>query len=172
MIGRAYILPTGGELREGTVLDTDSPMIMQELLTMNGCCEVTRVVPVPDMQDEIVRQVRALAESGADLIILVGGSGGGHRHSPTLGHDFTHTGMDELLEDACSTALYGKNGHLWSKLVCGFLGKTFLINVPGPFQEAQAAMRAFRLAIEEHGLSPRHINAQMAQAVKEQYHAD
>jgi len=169
MISKAYILPTGDEMREGVVLDTDSPMIMGELLRMNACCTITRMPPVIDEQGEIIGQIRALSDSGADLIILIGGSGGGHRHSPTLGRDFTHSGMEEILKDCFSTSLYGKNGHLWCKLVCGFLNKTLLINLPGPFVEAQAAIGAFRLTVMEHGLSPKYINERMAQAVKEQY---
>ena len=169
VIGRAYIIPTGNELREGVVLDTDSPMIMGLLCKLSPACEVTRISPVSDEQDEIVKQIRALAAKGASLIVLIGGSGGGHRHSSALSCDFTHSSMEELLRDAHSTALYGKNGHLWSKLVCGFLNSTLVINVPGPFQEAKAAMEAFVSVVQTHGFSPRQINAQMAAAVKAQF---
>ena len=169
MIARACIIPTGSELGEGIILDTDSPMIMRELCKLSPRCEVTRVSPLADDQAEIVRQIRALHERGADLIVLIGGSGGGHRHSAALSPDFTHSGMEELLQGAHATALYGKNGHLWSKLVCGFLGDTLVINVPGPFQEAEAAMGAFVSAVRTHGFSAAHINEQMARAVKAQY---
>ena len=169
MFKSAYIIPTGDEIKEGLVIDTDSPMVMQEILKLSPCCQIYRMPPVPDNQDEIVSKIRTFSESGADLIVLIGGSGGGHRHSPTLAQDFTHSGLDELMPDAHSTALYGKNGHMWCKMICGLIGGTLVINLPGPFQEAQAAMVAFNQAIKKHGLSPEHINERMAQVVKEQF---
>ena len=171
MIEKAYILPTGGEILDGTVLDTDSPMIMGELLRMNPGLMITRLPPIDDDKKAIAGCIQSLADSGADLIVLVGGSGGGHRHSPTLGFDFTHTAIENLLENPYFTSLYGKNGHMWCRLACGFLGKALLINLPGPFIEAQAAIRAFVLALKDHGFSPGSINEYMAHAVRDTYPA-
>lgn len=169
MIKTAYILPTGDELLEGVILDTDSPMIMETLLGLSGSCRVIREEPLADRQQEIVGKIRQCSLKGADLLVFIGGSGGGHRHSPTLGKDFTHSALEECLDCAKAVSLYGKNGHLWSRLVCGFYGKTMVINVPGPYSEAKAAISAFCTAYREAGADMTQISRAMAKAVESQY---
>ena len=54
VINKAIIIPTGDELKSGIVLDTDSPMIMQVLLSMNGNCLVIRNEPISDSEELII----------------------------------------------------------------------------------------------------------------------
>ena len=170
MLETAAILPTGEEILSGVVLDTDSPEILQQLLRLEPACRVTRFRPLHDSQEEIASQlIRAARE--ADLVVLVGGSGGGHRFSPTLGRDFTHSALAELLPGGVSREIYGKNGHLWCKLVCGFLEGALVVNLPGPFVEARAAMEAFCGTYAERGADPAALNDAMARAVLDQYPA-
>lgn len=169
MINKAAIIPTGDELKSGIILDTDSPMIMQVLLGLNSNCNVVRNEPVIDSENAITDCIIKYIEQEIDLIVLIGGSGGGHRYSSTLGKDFTHSSIDSILDVKYSTELYGKNGHLWSKLICGVKNKTTVINVPGPYQEAQAAMEAFKKAYEENKHDLKLINFKMSEAVKLQY---
>ena len=124
---KIYILPTGDEIKNGVVLDLDAP--------------------------EMIRQAVAASETAdkkPDLIALIGGSGGGHRFSPTLGKDFTHSALQKYLDEYSSHEIYGKNGHMWTKLFCGKKGGTYVINVPGPFVEAKAAFAAFLKAYAEN----------------------
>jgi len=102
-------------------------------------------------------------------VVLIGGSGGGHRFSRTLADDYTHSGMEKILEDKTVSSLYGKNGHLWSRLVCGVIGKTIVFNVPGPYREASAAMEAvYQIgAVSRANLTD--INHSMAEAVRSCY---
>lgn len=169
MINKAVIIPTGDEIMTGIVLDTDSPMIMQTLLAMNGKCIITRHEPVADIENKISDTIKSFLGQDADLIVLIGGSGGGHRYSSTLGKDFTHSSLESILHEKHSTELYGKNGHMWSKLICGIIDKTVIINVPGPYQEAKAAIEAFRKSYEEGEKDLKKINMNMTEAVKEQY---
>ena len=172
MISRADILPTGSELVSGIVLDTDSPMLMQALLRLNGGCMVCRHPVTEDRPEAIEASIRRCVDAGTDLIILIGGSGSGHLHSDVLGKDYTHTSMEHLLDTFTATSLYGKNGHMWSRLVCGQIGRTMVINVPGPFVEAKAAISAFCAVLEqEREPTPRQINQAMAAAVAECYGA-
>lgn len=169
MIDKAAIIPTGDEIRTEIVLDTDSPMIMQVLLGLNGRCNITRNEPIDDSENLIIDCIKGYLNQNVDLIVLIGGSGGGHRYSTTLGKDFTHSSLDAILDEKYSTELYGKNGHMWSKLICGIIDNTMIVNVPGPFQEARAAIEAFKIAYEENEQDLKNINSKMAEAVKAKY---
>lgn len=168
------IIPTGDEIRQGVVLDTDSPMIRDVLTAARPGCDVTRAEPAADDEEAIAALVVAAVDDGFDLVVLVGGSGGGRRYSPTLARDVTHSALDRLLEPKCGSSLYGWNGHLWSRLVCGRRGKALVINVPGPYQEAKAAVEAFAALWGPGGnhLDLEVANSAMASAVCEQYGVD
>lgn len=168
MIDKAVIIPTGDEIKSGVVLDTDSPMIMQDLIKLNQNCYVLRVKPICDDERSIIEAINDYIND-TDLIILIGGSGGGHRYSESLGKDFTHSALEHVLDEKYSTEIYGKNGHLWSKLYCGKIKNTMIINVPGPFDEAHAAIKSFCIAYDKHKYNLREINACMAKALSEQY---
>ncbi len=171
MFAKAVIIPTGDELAGGIVLDTDSPAIMGQLLMVNPNAFVARIPPVLDREQAITDTVKGLALEGYDLIVLIGGSGGGHRYSTTLGKDFTHSSLDGILEDKHEGALYGKNGHMWSKLVIGKLDKTLVFNVPGPYDEAVAVITAFREAYLKDGGDLGAVNNAMLRALKAKYGA-
>ena len=165
---KAYILPTGNEILEGIVRDLDAPEMMRQIVAEWPDAEVTRTAPIIDEEDAIFKRICEAAETGADLIVLIGGSGGGHRFSKTLGRDFTHTALVRYLDEYSAREIYGKNGHMWSKLVCGKKDNALFINVPGPFQEAKAAMEA--CIKEMHiGAGVEDISKAMAQAVFEKY---
>lgn len=171
MFSKAIIIPTGDELAAGIVLDTDSPAVMGELLAVNPSAFVVRTSPVIDREESITETIKGFAAEGYDLIILLGGSGGGHRYSSTLGKDYTHTSLDSILEDIHEGALYGKNGHMWSKLVIGKLGKALVFNLPGPFEEASATIRAFRESYLKGEDDLEAINNSMLEALKAKYGA-
>ena len=171
VINKAVIIPTGDEIKTSIVLDTDSPMIMQTLISMSGMCSITRLRPVEDVETRIIDTIKSCVEEEYDFIVLIGGSGGGHRFSNTLGKDFTHSSLEQLLEEKYSSELYGKNGHLWSKLLCGRINNTLVLNVPGPYREAEAAIKAFKNVYLENENDLEGINKAMADAVKAQYGA-
>lgn len=167
MINSVEIIPTGDELRCGAVLDTDSPMLMQQLLRRYDCT-VRRWAVIPDSAEAVTEKIRQCLEGKPSLIILIGGSGSGHLHSEVLGKDYTHAGMEALMDHYAVTSLYGKNGHMWSRLVCGYVDETLVINVPGPFVEAQAAIEAFCEQWEK-GAALNALNNAMAAAVAKCY---
>lgn len=160
---KALIQPTGDEILSGVVEDTDSPMIRTVLEDIGFSVSVA--VPVVDREDHIENTIRQAVMEGYALLVLIGGSGGGHRYDSDLTQDFTHTAMDRLLIGARSTALYGKNGHLWSRLVCGWLGETLAVNVPGPYREAEAAIKALAENYQGRNTDLKTLNDCMARAV-------
>jgi molybdopterin biosynthesis enzyme len=169
MLNNVVIIPTGDELNEGIVLDTDSPMIMQEIIRLNGKCNILRSRPVYDKEDKIIECIKSYAAGKADLIIIIGGSGGGHRYEKTLGKDYTHSALDLILKEKYSSEVYGKNGHMWSKLTCGKLGETLVINVPGPYDEACAVIKAFCRAYKADKDDLEGMNRSMMKALIGQY---
>ncbi len=169
MIGKAIIIPTGDEVRDGIIVDTDSPMIRDSLLRLNPDCAVEVTEAIDDDPVIIRETILKTVDRMVDLIVLIGGSGGGHRHSASLGKDFTHSALDDLMPEATSGSLYGKNGHLWCRLVCGRINRTLIINVPGPFAEARAAMAAFIGSYQNAPNDLKAHNKHMLQAVSRQY---
>lgn len=166
-----YILPTGDEIKDGTVLDLDCGEILNQVVHKYPCAQVTRVCPLVDIEDTIFAKISEIAEHRPSLIVLVGGSGGGHRFSKTLGKDFTHSALEKYLDCFASREIYGKNGHLWTKLICGKLSNTYIINVPGPFVEAQVAIHAFLTSFSQ-GKCVDDICLSMAEAVFACYPVD
>lgn len=165
----AAIIPTGAEILAGTVLDTSSPYIMQKLIKYFPDCQVTKLCPAADVQDVIIKKIDECVKSHPDLIIITGGSGGGHRYSSSLACDYTHSALSEYLDKYNASEIYGKNGHLWCRLVCGFKNECLVINLPGPYEEASAAFDAFLEAFDMNEIDIVKINNQMINAVYSKY---
>jgi formylmethanofuran dehydrogenase subunit E len=68
---RIGLLVTGSEVYHGLVEDRFAPLIQQKAQQLHS--EVVRVLFVPDIAARITRSVRALIDSGADLIVTTGG---------------------------------------------------------------------------------------------------
>lgn len=164
-----FLIPTGDELIAGTIIDTDSPMILAALLDLTPNATITRHAPVRDDEATIIASVRQSVAASADLIILIGGSGGGHRFVPELGKDYTQSALERILTDKHTTELYGKNGHLWCKLLCGRIENALIINLPGPYDEAHAAIKVFAQAWATGSRDLAAINQVMAEAVQSCY---
>lgn len=163
---KVVIIPTGDEIKAGIVIDTNSPALMGIVLEKYPASQVIRIEPVADEPGEISRSIKSHGDS--DLIILIGGSGGGKKFDPSLAQDLTHEVMEKLLTDFQVKEIYGYNGHLWSRLIIGLLGKTVVANVPGPYVEAVAAGRALVQGLAE-GKSLPSISGEIARAVMSQY---
>lgn len=164
---RVAIIPTGDEIAQGIVIDTNSPALMEIILEKFPRANVERISPVPDDQKAIKAAIERYADY--DLIILIGGSGGGKYFDSDLAEDQTHLTLAATLSAPAVKSIYGYNGHLWSRLVVGRIhDKALVANVPGPFVEAIAAGRALVSSIAE-GVSLGETSERVAQAVLLQY---
>lgn len=175
MNNRIVVIPTGDEILNGIVLDTDSPQI-KSLWLENHPDDIVTITEAVSDDGEIIAAKIMEAAADADIIVMIGGSGGGHRHDQSLGKDFTHTALDRLLDPKAFKSIYGPNGHMWCRLVIGFVAGAVVLNVPGPFTEAKAAFTAFRDICEEDGIPKtadeaaiKRINESMADAVIKTY---
>ena len=84
-----------------------------------------------------------------------------------IGYQEEANKLEKALDKSVNSCLFGKNGHLWCKLVCGYINNTLVINLPGPFVEAKAAMEAFCGSVKENDINI--INKAMAEAVLKEY---
>lgn len=169
MINKAIIIPTGDEILNGTVLDTNSPAIMTLILERFPGCEVKRLTPSIDNENTIINKLKRSIEQKADLIFIIGGSGGGHRFIPHAARDFTHTAIMKMLPNSCYKEIYGKNGHMWSKLIVAKEGNSLIINVPGPYVEAIAAAEVALDSILHGKTDPEILVEKTSEVVSRQY---
>lgn len=165
-MNKVVIVPTGDEIKAGTVTDTNSPAIMEMVLERYPLAGVLRVSPVNDVPQAISQEISAHNDS--DLMIIIGGSGGGKRFDSSLSTDVTHLVLENILENAKIKEIYGYNGHLWTRLVIGYLGKTLVANVPGPMVEAIAATGVLLEGLEKE-LDLEELSINMAEAVFAKY---
>ena len=164
---KVLIIPTGNEICNGIVLDTNSPALMEIVLEKFPRACVQRLSPIKDDMNTIKEAVEE--HQDWDLIILIGGSGGGKKYDSNLAEDMTHLAIDCLLQEKIEKKIYGYNGHLWSRLLVGKIKKENIIaNVPGPYVEAVAAGKAL-IASLAGGLALPEISEQVAAAVLAQY---
>jgi len=163
---KAVLIPTGDEVKAGVVLDTNSPALMELILEQFPRAVVIREEPVIDDLGEITSAIKRYMDS--DLILVIGGSGGGSSYDQALAVDVTHAVLEDLLEQPEIKEIFGYNGHLWSRLVIGKYKTAIVANVPGPMVEAVAAARVIIRGLAA-GEDLCQISVAVAEAVMEQY---
>lgn len=169
LLEKISIIPTGNEIYNGVVIDTNSPAIMELVLEEFPQCEITRSKPVIDEENKIIEKIADYVNEGRNLVIIIGGSGGGHRFDPSLSEDYTHGAMLKYLTKHAAREIYGKNGHLWSKIVFGQKNNTMVTNVPGPYVEAVAATKVLINHLRNGTTDNNIICQDMANAVLNNY---
>lgn len=162
------LIPTGDEVASGVIVDTDSPAIMQLALERWPGCMVKRLPPESDDEGAIESSIRSEVGLGSQLVIVMGGSGGGRAFAATLAPDMSHSGIKQVFPRASVSEIWGSNGHLFCRMLVARHDAGWVINVPGPLPEAVAACRAAMDAIID-SLEPDHIVRRMADAVVAQY---
>lgn len=167
-IGYVSLIPTGGEVASGVIVDTDSPAIMQLALERWPDCVVKRLPPQTDDEGAIASSIRSEVGLGSQLVIVIGGSGGGRAFAATLAPDVSHRGIKQLFPEASAGEIWGSNGHLFCEMLVARHDAGWVINVPGPRPEAVAASRAAMDAIVG-GVKPEQMVQLMADAVVAQY---
>ncbi len=168
IISCVSLIPTGSEVASGVIIDTDSPALMQLALERWPGCLVKRLSPESDDEAAISSSIRDEVGLGSQLVIVIGGSGGGRAFAATLAPDMSHRGIKQVFPEASVSEIWGSNGHLFCEMLVARHDAGWVINVPGPLPEAVAACRAAMDAIID-GLEPDYIVRRMADAVVAQY---
>lgn len=131
---RAIIFPTGEEIIEGTIEDTNTPFLAY-LLTSLGY-RVTRKGPLKDSLDQMIVALRDAADMGYGLVITTGGVGA---------EDKDHSVEAILALDAGAATPYvvhyspgqGRHKKDGVRIAVGSLDWTTFIALPGPHDEIQ-----------------------------------
>ncbi|QDR81994.1 molybdopterin-binding protein [Sporomusa termitida] len=161
------IIPTGDEIRQGLVLDTNSPQIMALALGVWPACRIVRAVPPPDGKAEIQEEVRGWGQ-GRGIIFLTGGSGGGKVCDSSLAVDCTHEAVLDIVQGGEAVELIGSNGHLLAKIVVGRFKDKLVVTLPGPTVEAVSGAKAVLESAAED-IDCKTLAIQVARAIVAQY---
>ncbi len=139
-----YLIPTGEEILSGMVTDTNSPEIMKKILERHPDHKVCRAFPCPDDKEKILSAINEGFSNNYDLIVVMGGSGGGKKYNESYNPDKSHSAIIDYTSENSGAyhfiEIYGSNNHLFAKIVFSNLSEGKIINIPGPYQEAMAAI--------------------------------
>lgn len=131
---RATVFPTGKEIIQGAIEDTNSPFLIHLLKTLGY--QVTKGKPLEDCRDQIVGALRGAADMGYGLVVTTGGVGA--------------EGKDHIVEavlalDPSAATPYiayytpgeGRHRKEGVRIAVGTLDWTTFIALPGPHDEVQ-----------------------------------
>lgn len=146
---RAAVVTVSDRVSRGDAEDRSGPAVARVLGDLGF--EVGDVVVVPDGVDPVAAAIGRLAES-ADLVVTTGGTGFGPRD---LTPEATRRVIDRDapgLAEAMRAATFGKNPHgMLSRAVCGIVGSTLVVNLPGSERGAVESLEAVAPALR-HGV--------------------
>jgi len=165
---KIIIIPTGDEIYEGILIDTNSPKIMARLIEKYPTASIKRNKPIRDKKKLITTSINDSVKKGYQLILTIGGTGGGGKSTKSLANDYSHESILQLASDYETISIYGYNGHLWSKIVVAIIDNSLVITLPGPQIEALAALDAALNSINKT-LNKREICENIANAVIGKY---
>ena len=144
---RAIVFPTGFELEQGMICDTNSPYIC-EMLTEHGYkARIGEVIP----DDERVMALRLAqaVEEGFGLIITTGGVGAedkDHSVESILAID-PEAAVPYIVRFRQGTGRHVKDG---VRIAAGQSGLSLLISLPGPHDEVELTMPVLLKLLEEN----------------------
>ena len=146
---RAAVLTVSDRCARGEQFDVSGPTVVQ-LLTAAGL-PVSWVATVPDEIGEIAHALRHFAAQ-ADLVVTTGGTGLALRDvTPEATRTVCDRLVDGLSEQMRAAGLRETPMAPLSRAVCGCVGRTLVINLPGSPAGAATSLRAI-LPLLPHAL--------------------
>jgi molybdopterin adenylyltransferase len=146
---RAVVLTISDRCWRGEQTDLSGPAVSQSLESA-GISMVTAQT-LPDELDQIAEALRRHAES-ASLIVTTGGTGLGPRDvTPEATRQVCERMVDGLSEKMRADGLLHTPFAALSRAVCGALGSTLIVNLPGSPAGAKSSLGAI-LPLLPHAL--------------------
>lgn len=160
---RALIYPTGFELSQGLIEDTNSPYLQQEL-QFNGF--LARIGPVlEDNRQKIALALQVAIDQGYGLVITTGGVGA---------EDKDHAVEALLQVDPQAATAYlvryekGQGRHVKDgvRIAVGRVGLTTIVTLPGPNDEVRIACPVLLSYLKEIEHNPQTLVDGLAEALR------
>lgn len=167
------VFPTGTELANGQVKDTNSPAI-REKLSVNGYA-VSQGMPLKDNEYHIAAALRERAEEGFGMIVTTGGVGAEVKDCTI--EAFLRADPEAATPEIVKYELgVGRHVHKNSvRIAVGRVLDTMIVALPGPTDEVLLGLDALVRALGEPGLSDAAIAERIADVLrkrlKEKAHA-
>jgi molybdenum cofactor synthesis domain-containing protein len=145
------VLTISDRCSQGVQADTAGPAAVALLREAWGEAEIWTGV-LPDDEDAIAAELARLCESGAALVLTVGGTGLGPRdRTPEATRRIIDREAPGLAEAIRSLGA-AKNPYAWmSRGVAGLRGAALIVNLPGSRQGAEESLASV-LPLLRHGL--------------------
>ena len=145
------VLTVSDRCSQGHAIDTAGPAVVS-LLREQWPAAVINAALLPDHEDQIADYLKQQSDSGAALVLTVGGTGLSPRdRTPEATRrllDREVPGLSEAMRSKGSE----KNQFAWlSRGVAGLRGKTLIINLPGSLRAAQESLTSI-LPLLTHAL--------------------
>ena len=134
---KVCVFPTGFEVRENMIQDTNSPMIREHLQALDYEVKIGPVLP--DIQREIALAIDKAAQEGYGLLITTGGVGAEDK-------DWTIEAVLELDPTAATPWIVkyqkGSGRHVKGgvRIAVGMIGPVMVVSLPGPNDEVKIAL--------------------------------
>lgn len=158
------VFPTGTELANGQVKDTNSPAI-REKLAVNGYA-VSQGMPLKDDEYYISAALRERAEEGYGLVVTTGGVGAEVKDRTI--EAFLMADPEAATPDIVKYELgVGRHVHKNTvRIAVGQVLDTLIIALPGPTDEVLLGLDALVKALAEPGLSKAAIAERIANVLR------
>jgi len=162
---RAKVFPTGTEVINGQIKDTNTPFLVQELEAMGFT--VATSPPLPDQLNRIANSLRDAVEEGYGLIITTGGVG-------AEGKDQTVEALLALDPDAATpyvlkfTKGQGRHAKDGVRLGVGRLGQCTMVTLPGPNDEVRLTWPVLSRGLNENWPKQR-LASHLADALRQKF---
>lgn len=162
---RALILPSGVELEQGLIQDTNSPFL-KGLLESEGFHAAVGPV-VPDRLEEAVFRFRQGVEEGYGLILSTGGVGAETK-------DVNVEAMERVAQEAYTPEILrfhrgqGRHAKAAVRIGVGLRGYCTIVDLPGPHAEVEACAPALRRFLRGE-IGPGELADQLAQTLRSRW---
>lgn len=159
---RARIYPTGFELQQGLIEDTNTPYLAQRLSEEGFQVNCGR--PLSDDVHAIAADLREAIDSGYGLVVTTGGVGAEKKDQTVEALLKVDPGAATryLVKFTQGTGRHHKDG---VRIAVGRLGLSTLISLPGPNDEVRLALEALLPALR-NGASPEELADRLAGALR------
>ncbi len=156
---RAIVFPTGFELEEGLIEDTNSPFIKNELEKLGYSVEIGNIIK--DNVYDITNHLEEALAKAYGLIVTTGGVGA---------EDKDHTVEGVLSVDPSAQTPYivkfkkGTGRHVKDgvKIAVGQVGPSLIVSLPGPNDEVKASINVLAQCLQQ-GADKKDIAEKIAQ---------